>query len=98
MRYEQLLDDSEILLRALEPSDVDVLYRWENDTTIWGVSTTIAPFSKETLRRYIEDVQDIYEAKQLRLMIADKKSGNTIGTIDLFDFDAHNRRAGIGIF
>ena len=98
MRYEQLLDDGEILLRALEPSDVEVLYRWENDTTIWGVSTTLAPFSKETLRRYIENVQDIYEAKQLRFMIADKKSGKTIGTIDLFDFDAHNRRAGVGIF
>lgn len=98
MEYEQLLDDGEILLRALEPSDVEVLYKWENDTAIWGVSSTIAPFSKETLRRYVENVQDIYEAKQLRLMIVDKKSSKTIGTIDLFEFDAHNRRAGIGIF
>ena len=98
MNYQQLLDDGEIFLRALEPSDVEVLYQWENDTTVWNVSSSLTPFSRKTLRCYIETVQDIYEAKQLRLMIDDKKTGKTIGTIDLFDFDAHNRRAGIGIF
>jgi diamine N-acetyltransferase len=31
-------------------------------------------------------------------MIEDKSSQSTIGAIDLYDFDPHNRRAGIGIF
>ncbi|MCG8702189.1 MAG: GNAT family N-acetyltransferase [Bacteroidales bacterium] len=92
--------NNKVLLRALEPEDIDVLYKWENDRTIWHVSNTITPFSKYILRKYIENsYQDIYEAKQLRLMIELHIEDNcrTIGSIDLFDFDPHNKRAGIGI-
>ena len=53
MTYEELLENSEIRLRALEPSDVDLLYAWENDTSIWDVSSTIIPFSKNTIRNQI---------------------------------------------
>jgi len=44
-----MLRGENINLRALEPSDLDVLYNWENDTSIWKVSQTIAPFSKNIL-------------------------------------------------
>ena len=99
MIYENILENDEIKLRAIEPSDVDLLYAWENDTSIWDVSSTIIPFSKKTIRDYVNNSQlDIYEAKQLRLMIDDKSSLLTIGAIDLYEFDPHNRRAGIGIF
>jgi len=40
---------------------------------------------------------DIYQAKQLRLIIEENQSKNQIGTIDLFDFDPKHKRAGIGI-
>uniref|UniRef100_UPI0037514028 GNAT family N-acetyltransferase n=1 Tax=Flavobacterium sp. TaxID=239 RepID=UPI0037514028 len=36
-------------------------------------------------------------AKQLRLAICKNNSNKAIGLIDLFDFDARNNRAGIGI-
>lgn len=100
MEYERLLETKKIRLRALEPSDVELLYQWENNTEIWNVGSTITPFSRQTIRDFIESASqtDIYAAKQLRLMIDDKESGKTVGTIDLFEFDAHNRRAGIGIF
>mgnify|MGYP002628492343 FL=1 len=39
---------------------------------------------------------DIYEAKQLRLVIADFQN-ITIGLIDLFDIDFKNNRAGVAI-
>lgn len=88
-----------IKLRALEPKDVDVLFLWENDPEIWKVSNTTAPFSRFVLEQYIANShQDIYTNKQLRLMIEttdDKKTA--IGSIDLFDFDPKNKRAGIGI-
>jgi diamine N-acetyltransferase len=92
----------EIVLRAPEPSDVEFLYQWENDPEVWHVSNTITPFSKHIIEKYIENAHlDIYEAKQLRLMIDLKKAENrqshTIGTIDLFDFDPYHNRAGIGI-
>ena len=40
--------------------------------------------------------QDIYAAKQLRLMICDKEY-RAIGSIDLFDFEPNHLRAGVGI-
>ena len=35
--------------RALEPIDVDTLYRWENDPAVWGVGSTMAPYSRKQL-------------------------------------------------
>jgi len=84
--------------RAIEPSDLEQLYKWENDTSIWYLSNTITPFSHHTLEEYILNSHtDIYTAKQLRLMIVLNKSNETIGCIDLFDFDPTNMHAGVGI-
>ena len=86
-----------ITLRALEPIDVDTLYRWENDPAVWGVGSTLAPYSRKQLWDYIDSYDgDIFSAKQLRLMIT-LPSGETIGTVDLFDFDAANSRCAVGI-
>jgi len=95
------MGESNIVLRALEPEDLDVLYEWENEKSIWQISNTITPFSKYILRKYIDNSHlDIFQARQLRLMIdAKQKDGKilTIGTIDLFDFEPQHLRAGIGI-
>ncbi|MDR2956056.1 MAG: GNAT family N-acetyltransferase [Prevotella sp.] len=94
-----LLRNSQIKLRAVEPEDLDVLYKWENSTSLWIHGNTMAPYSKLVLRQYINDAleMDIYQSKQLRLMIDLLEDNTTIGTIDLYDIDAHNRRAGMGI-
>jgi len=94
--------ETQVILRALEPQDIDMLYAWENDPEIWHVSNTFTPFSKYILEKYIENSHlDIYQVKQLRLMIdiADGKPERmrSIGTIDLFDFDPYHNRAGVGI-
>ena len=87
-----------ISFRAPEPSDIDKLYKWENDTSIWQLSNTVTPFSRHTLEEYIlNSHQDIYTAKQLRLMIVLNEGGETVGCIDLFDFDPVNLNAGVGI-
>jgi len=92
-----MLKGNNISLRALEPSDVNVLYRWENDTATWKVSNTMTPFSKHVIEQYIATShQDIYTSRQLRLMICDKDA-NPVGCIDLFDYDPSHHRAGIGI-
>jgi diamine N-acetyltransferase len=91
-----------IVLRSLEPADLDLLYQWENDADNWFASNTYVPYSRHALKGLIESARnDIYENKQLRLMI-DFIPGNdmeqvTIGTIDLFDFDPYHQRAGVGI-
>lgn len=90
-----------VTLRALEPEDIDLLYRWENDKTIWQLSNTVAPFSRFVLTKYIESAHnDIYQNRQLRLMIdiiTGSEQSKTIGAIDLFDFEPYHLRAGIGI-
>ena len=95
-----MLEGENIKLRALEPSDIDLLYDWENNTKIWTISNTLNPFSKFILKQYLENSHlDIYQTKQLRLII-ELKSKNTnipIGTIDIFDFDPYHLRAGVGI-
>ncbi|PCI10720.1 MAG: GNAT family N-acetyltransferase [Flavobacteriaceae bacterium] len=91
------LKGTHINLRAIEPTDLDFLYQIENDESFWEVSNTQKPFSKYLLQQYLENAQqDIYEAKQLRLVIEDKNE-SPVGLIDLFDFDPKHKRAGIGI-
>lgn len=86
-----------VTLRAIEPGDIEVLYNWENDTANWKVSNTQTPFSRFVLEQYITSShEDIYTAKQLRLMICDHEN-KAIGNIDLFDFDPNHLRAGVGI-
>lgn len=88
----------EIKLRALEPEDLELLYDWENNEAYWIISNTISPFSKFTLKRYLEySHKNIYETSQLRLMIELIKEKKTIGTVDIFDFDPFHKRAGLGI-
>ncbi len=92
------LKGEHIILRALEPTDLTFLYQIENDEINWTVSNTQKPFSKFLLKQYLENAQqDIYEAKQLRLLITESKNNISIGLIDLFDFEPKHRRAGIGI-
>jgi diamine N-acetyltransferase len=93
-----LLENNTILLRALEPEDLDALYTWENDSALWRYGATLTPYSKFALREYIVcSTQDLFQTHQLRLMIEEKATGLAIGTIDLYDFDPMNLRAGIGI-
>jgi diamine N-acetyltransferase len=85
-------------LRALEPEDLDFLYQIENNEAFWEVSHTQTPFSKYILKQYLENAHlDIFEAKQLRLLIEEKSTKKQIGMIDLFDFNPTHKRAGIGI-
>jgi len=93
-----ILENDKIILRAPEPEDLDVLFRWENDSDLWAYGTTLAPYSKFSLRKYISEAQnDIFQSRQLRLMIVLKENEDAIGTIDLYDFDPVNLRAGVGI-
>ncbi len=87
-----------VCLRALEPEDVDILYGWENDTRVWAVSDTLAPFSRETLRKFIENQQyDIYRTRQMRLIVSRVGDVVPVGMIDLFDFDPVHLRAAVGV-
>lgn len=93
-----LLNDERIFLRAMEPEDCELLYQWENDTSLWSVSGSSHPFSHEAIREFIIGSSwDIYTAKQMRMMIVLKDNSEAIGCIDLFEFNPLENRAGVGI-
>ena len=97
-------------LRKIEPSDLPFLYQWENDAIMWADSDTHNPLSRHDLHQYIENTTgDIYRDGQLRLIIENiedtqsllnttQLSTSIMGCIDLFDFDARNRKAAIGMY
>ena len=92
------IEGKQIYLRALEPDDVDVLYKWENNRQIWHVSNTQTPFSRYVLEQFLVNAhEDIYTNKQLRLIISEVNKEDAVGAIDLFDFDPYHLRAGVGI-
>ena len=94
----QLLQNETLKLRALEPEDLELLYDWENNSSIWEHSNTLTPYSKFILRNYLENAhKDIFEVKQVRFIIEIITTKEAIGTIDLFDIDFYNSRAGVGI-
>jgi diamine N-acetyltransferase len=91
------ITDHEIKLRALEPDDVELLYYWENESSVWRVSNVHAPISKYMLANYIKSSdRDIWESRELRLVI-ETVDCNPVGTVELFDFDPFHLRAGLGI-
>jgi len=92
------LQGKKLILRALEQDDLEILYRWENDPENWEVSQTLTPFSRKLLNSYLEHAHlDLFQIKQLRLVIELQESGSPIGLIDIFDFDPFNLRAGLGV-
>lgn len=96
---KQLMSNDQITLRPLEPTDLDILYKWENDSALWVVSDTVAPYSRAALWQYLEGYTgDIYSQRQLRLMITLTGDGTPVGTIDYLNFDPLNNRAELGLF
>mgnify|MGYP002624884747 CR=1 FL=1 len=93
-----LMGSENMHLRALEPPDLDLLYGWENDASLWAVTDTIAPYSRKTLWEYLQaNTGDIYKTQQLRLIIT-LNNGTDIGPVDFFTFSPFNNRAELGLY
>ena len=91
------LENARLRLRALEPEDLDILYKWENNTALWIHGNTLSPYSRYLLKQYIADSAAGLEVqKQLRLII-ETKAGESVGIIDLYDYDSFHSRAGVGL-
>ena len=81
----------------MEPEDLELLYRIENDTTLWNVGATNVPYSRYTLHDYIANSSDdIFADRQVRLMV-ENDEGETIGIADLVQFSPQHLRAEVGI-
>ncbi|MBR1558453.1 MAG: GNAT family N-acetyltransferase [Prevotella sp.] len=84
-------------LRAIEPEDLDLLYRIENDKKLWNIGTSNVPYSRYTLHDYVANAsEDIYVDRQVRMMV-ENETGQIVGIVDVVDFDPGNRRAEVGL-
>ncbi len=94
---DTLLQSPRILLRAVEPEDLDLMYLIENDTHLWICGGSTVPYSRYTLRQFIlQTSNDIHQDKQLRLCIQTAE-GVAVGFVDLQNYDALHNRAEVGI-
>ena len=91
------ISDKELSLRIAEPEDTALIYRWENDRSIWRVSETSAPTSRFQIEQFLVANSDWIANRQLRLMIELEQASAPIGCVDLFNYDPINQRIGIGI-
>lgn len=101
-----LLSSVRVRLRPLEPNDIMLLYRLENDSRLWDSSNTVQPLSRHALKQFIANAQtDIYAQRQIRLVIDVKPDVFTqstdnykpVGVVDLQNFSPRNQRAEVGI-
>ncbi len=93
-----MLTNDRVTLRALEPTDIDTIYRWENDSRLWLSGSAAAPFSRKQVWDYIAGyTADPYASGELRLMITDTQSREPLGMVDITNFDPVNRRGQVGI-
>lgn len=88
--------DENLIIRAAEPRDASLIYRWENDQEIWRVSETYMPYSLYQIEQFLFS-NDLFSTRQIRFIIERKNDNVNIGCIDIYDFDPVHMRAGIGI-
>ncbi len=86
------------MLRAVEHSDIDFLFLLENERDIASEGFGALPASRQMISEYVRTYSaDIFESKQLRLIIIDPESNQPAGTIDISDFNPRDRRGFVGI-
>lgn len=86
-----------VRLRAMEPEDLDMLYRIENDSELWKIGTTNVPYSRYVLHDYIANcANDIYIDRQVRQIIVNSDD-IAVGMIDIVNFNPQHNRAEVGI-
>ena len=91
-----MTSSADICLRALEPEDLELIYRIENDPQFWHYGASTVPYSRYVLRQYLSSSQnDIFTDGQVRLVI--EYNGQAVGFADLTNFDAIHLRAEIGL-
>lgn len=91
------IKNDKIALRCAEPEDADLIFRWENDRSVWRVSGTHVPYSRFQIEQFLLSNNDLAANKQLRLMIEAIEGKIPVGCIDIYDYDPINERASLGI-
>ncbi len=89
----------QVTLRAVEPQDVDSIFLWENHDDMREASPYGAPVSRQQVWEYVQNyTSDPLCDGELRLVVADRATGEAVGAVDLTQIDTRHRRACISIY
>jgi RimJ/RimL family protein N-acetyltransferase len=88
-----------VKLRALEMEDLDIIMKHWNNLELRQYLHSQTPMSKHAERKWLERVttQDPWRDGEIVLAIEDKKSGEFLGTVSLFDISKQHQKAEFGI-
>ncbi len=87
----------ELIVRAVDSSDFDFLFKLENDKAYWHLSGTKKSFTARELMDFIQGAQQpILLSRQFKYIIEIQDYGQ-IGCLDLFEYDPFNQHIGVGI-
>ena len=88
-----------VKLRALEMDDLDIILKHFNNLEIRQYLNSQIPMSREAERKWLEGatVQNPWRDGGMTLAIEDKKSGEFIGSVSLFDISKQHKSAEFGI-
>jgi diamine N-acetyltransferase len=92
-----MIPGKNIYLRPVSIKDVNFILDWENDPELWEVTSTPGPFNKSEILDFIKSSSNVFEQNQMRWMICLNELDTPIGALDLFEYSAIKKSAGIGI-
>ncbi len=78
------------------PSDAPLILQWENMPEFWGISEDTGPFKLADIEMTLQNSYDLIACGQLRWIMY-THNDIPLGVIDLFNYDARRKQAGIGI-
>jgi diamine N-acetyltransferase len=96
MREDQVFHTNSLILRPVSLSDARTIFEWENDRENWIQSGINKPYKLEEIEQYAIKNEQLIVDGQTRFMI-DRNSEETIGCIDLFDYDKVKQMATVGL-
>lgn len=92
------IESDRIRLRAIEPEDLELLYRIENDPEHWDAGHNKMPYSRYYLKSYLGSLTgDIFLDRKIRLVIERTDDDEAVGIIDLYDISPMYLKAETGI-
>lgn len=86
-----------ISLRTLLLDDLDFIFELENDSTFWYAADIHETYSKDDLKNFITHSVDIFQDNQQRFIVVSNETNETVGMLDLFNFNSKHMYASVGI-
>ena len=85
----------------MELADVQALHAWENASEDWWMGASILPVSVEAMTQFATGNHDLYRDRQWRWMLDSREAPGapwqTVGAVDLYDFEPRQLRAGVAV-